>query len=123
MVRVERRIIYGDPVAIRNSLILSSMKSVNTSYVERQNLSLRNASKRLVRETICFSKDPYSLSLSEYFALYLEMLQAWFNFVKLHGGLRMEDAAGKHAHRTPAMAQGLASRPMTWEDILRWRPD
>ena len=117
VVRVERRIIYGDPVAIRNSLILSSMKSVNTSYVERQNLSLRNASKRLVRETICFSKD------GEYFALYLEMLQAWFNFVKLHGGLRMEDAAGKHAHRTPAMAQGLASRPMTWEDILRWRPD
>ena len=56
------------------------MKSVNTSYVERQNLSLRNASKRLVRETICFSKD------GEYLALYLEMLQAWFNFVKLHGG-------------------------------------
>jgi hypothetical protein len=69
LVKVERRIVYGDPVAIRSSLILSGMKSVNTSYVERQNLSLRNASKRLVRKTIYFSKD------GEYLALYLEVLQ------------------------------------------------
>ena len=117
LVKVERRIVYGHPVATRSSLFLSGMKSVNTSYVERQNLSLRNASKRLVRETICFSKD------GEYLALYLEILQAWFNFVKLHGGLRMEGAGGKYVHRTPAMAQGLASRPMTWEEVLRWRPD
>ena len=117
VVRVERRIVYGDPVAIRSSLALAGMKNINTSYVERQNLSLRNASRRLVRKTICFSKD------GEYLALYLEILQAWFNFVKLHGGLRMGDAGGKYVHRTPAMAQGLASGPMTWEEMLRWRSD
>lgn len=112
MKRVERRIVYGDPAEVKASLILSGMNSINTSYVERQNLSFRNAAKRLVRETICFSKEEL------YLDSYLEILQAWFNFIKLHGGLTIKEG---HVHRTPAMAQGLASRPMTWEDILRWR--
>ena len=111
---VERRIVYGDLIDVKASLILSGMNSINTSYVERQNISFRNASKRLVRETICFSKDGL------YLASYLEILQGWFNFIKLHGGLTIKEE-GRHIHRTPAMAQGLASRPMTWEEILRWR--
>jgi hypothetical protein len=45
----------------------------------------------------------------------LEILQAWFNFIKLHGGLTIKEG---HVHRTPAMAQGLTSKPKTWEDIL-----
>lgn len=112
VVRVERRIVHGDPAEVKASFVLSGMSSVNTSYVERQNLSLRNAAKRLVRETICFSKDGL------YLDSYLEILQAWFNFIKLHGGLTMKE---KHIHRTPAMAQGLAPRPMSWDKILRWR--
>lgn len=112
MKSIERRIVYGDPIDVKASLLLSGMNSINTSYVERQNLSFRNAAKRLVRETICFSKDGL------YLDSYLEILQAWFNFIKLHGGLTIKE---EHVHRTPAMAQGLASKPMTWEEILRWR--
>jgi hypothetical protein len=115
--RVDRRVVYGDPVDVQASLILSNMKNINTSYVERQNLSVRNAAKRFTRETICFPKDGL------YLAWYLELLQAWFNFSKLHNGLTIKSNAGRCVHRTPAMAQGLANRPMTWKDLLRWRCD
>ena len=113
--RIERRMIHGDPVAIRASLILSGMRSVNTSHVERQNLSMRNAAKRFVRETICFSKE------ESYLGAYLEVLQAWYNFVQPNRGLTIKTRDGAHIHRTPAMAQGLTNRPVSWEEILRWR--
>lgn len=113
--RIYRRIVYGDPVNVKASLILSSMNSLNTSYVERQNLSFRNAAKRLVRETICFSKN------EQYLNSYLEILQAWFNFIKLHKGLTIKEKEKHHIHRTPAMAQELASKPLTWKEILRWK--
>ncbi len=113
--RVETRMVHGDPTDIRASLLLSGSRGITTSSVERQNLSVRNYGKRFARKTICFSKD------GEYLASYVEILQAWFNFSKRHRSLRMRNRDGSYMHRTPAMAQGLANRPLTWEDILRWR--
>lgn len=112
---VETMIVHGDPVDVRASLILSGSRSIATSSVERQNLSVRNYGKRFARKTICFSKD------GEYLASYIEMLQAWFNFIKPHRSLRVKNPDGSYTRRTPAMAQGLANRPLTWQDVLRWR--
>ena len=112
---VKTRIIYGDPVDVKASLILSGSKGIATSSSERQNLSIRNYGKRFARKTICFSKD------EEYLASYLEILHAWFNLTKKHRSLRIKNQDGSYTHRTPAMAQGLAWRPLTWEEILRWR--
>lgn len=115
--RVETRIIYGDPIEIKASLILSGSRSISTSSCERQNLSVRNYGKRFARKTICFSKD------GEYLASYIDILQAWFNFIKTHRSLRMKNPDGSFTQRTPAMAQGLKDRPLTWNDILRWKPN
>ena len=115
---IETRIVHGDPVDVEASLILSGSRSIATSSVERQNLSVRNYGKRFARKTICFSKN------EEYLASYLEMLQAWFNFTKLHRSLRLKNEDGSsYTHRTPAMAQGLADKRLSWEEILRWRCD
>jgi len=115
---IETRIVHGDPVDVRASLVLSGSRNISTSSVERQNLSVRNYGKRFARKTICFSKD------GEYLASYLEVLQAWFNFTKLHRSLRLKNEDGSsYTHRTPAMAQGLAHRRLSWEEILRWRCD
>jgi len=51
--------------------------------VERQNLSVRNYARRFARKSLGFSK------ACEYLSLYLEAVQAWFNFVKPHLGLRV----------------------------------
>jgi len=107
-------IVHGAPIDVAASLILSSSRSISTSSCERQNLSLRNYGKRFARKTICFSKN------GEYLASYIEKLQVWFNFIKKHGSLRMRKLDGSYIHRTPAMAQGLANRPLTWLDVLRW---
>ena len=96
-------------------MILSGSRSISTSSCERQNLSLRNYGKRFARKTICFSKN------REYLASYVEIFKAWLNYIKKHRSLRMRKLGGSYIHRTPAMAQGLANRPLTWLDILRWR--
>jgi len=114
---VEKRIIHGDEADIRASLILSGCDSISTYRAERQNLSIRNYGKRFARKTICFSKD------EDYLASFVEIFQAWFNFVKLHRSLRVRNQDGSYKHRTPAMAQGLVDRRLNWEEILRWRRD
>jgi hypothetical protein len=114
---IETRVVHGDPVDVGASLLLSGSRNISTSSVERQNLSVRNYGKRFARKTICFSKD------GEYLVLYTEVLQAWFNFTKLHRSLRVKNQDGSYTHRTPAMAQGLADKRLNWEEILRWRCD
>jgi len=114
---IEAKIVHGDPADVRASLVLSGSRNISTSSIERQNLSVRNYGKRFARKTICFSKD------GGYLALYTEVLQGWFNFIKLHRSLRVKNQDGSYAHRTPGMAQGLVGKRLSWEEILRWRCD
>jgi len=73
-----------------------------TSYVERQNLTMRMQNRRLTRLTNAFSKKWENLraSLALHFATY--------NFVRRHSTLRM----------TPAMKAGLTNRFWGIEDLL-----
>ena len=74
--------------------------AVSTSYIERQNLTMRMGMRRFTRLTNAFSKklENHLLMLSLYFVHY--------NFVRIHSSLRM----------TPAMAAGVADtlRDMEW---------
>lgn len=116
LVSVERRIVYGDPNEIMRILKKSAMK-INTSYVERQNLSVRHYVRRFTRKTISFSKS------WNYLDDYLEILQGWFNFIKPHQSLRKRKRGRypRYEKRTPAMAQGLTDHIWTWEKFLHWK--
>lgn len=76
-------------------------KHVSTSYVERQNLTMRMSMRRFTRLTNGFSKklDNHIHALALYFAFY--------NFVRIHKTLRM----------TPAMAAGVTDRLWSLEDV------
>jgi hypothetical protein len=77
-------------------------KKICTSYVERQNLTIRTQCKRFTRLTNAFSKKLENLTaaLSIHF---------WhYNFARLHRSLKA----------TPAMAAGIADRPQSWRGIL-----
>ena len=75
---------------------------VSTSYVERQNLTMRMSMRRFTRLTNAFSKklENHIHALALYFAFY--------NFCRIHKTLRV----------TPAMAAGITDRLWTLEDII-----
>ena len=75
---------------------------VSTSYVERQNLTMRMSMRRFTRLTNGFSKklENHVHALALYFAFY--------NFTRVHKTLRM----------SPAMAAGITDRLWSLEDIV-----
>jgi IS1 family transposase len=77
-------------------------KHISTSFVERQNLSMRMGMRRFTRLTNAFSKkfENHVHALALYFVHY--------NWMRIHKTLRV----------TPAMAAGLTSKLMGWEDII-----
>jgi IS1 family transposase len=77
-------------------------KHISTSYVERQNLTMRMSMRRFTRLTNGFSKkvDNHVHALAIYFMHY--------NFIRVHSSIRV----------TPAMEAGIAKSPMSFEDVI-----
>jgi IS1 family transposase len=77
-------------------------KHISTSYVERQNLTMRMSMRRFTRLTNGFSKklENHCHALALYFVFY--------NWMRIHKTLRV----------TPAMAAGITDRLWSWEDII-----
>ncbi len=76
---------------------LPEQEHISTSFVERQNLTMRMSMRRFTRLTNAFSKKVENLRAAV--ALHF----AWYNFVRIHRSLRV----------TPAMAAGLSNH--VWE--------
>jgi IS1 family transposase len=89
---VEKTVIAGKP----------DEKLISTSYVERQNLTMRMRMRRFTRLTNGFSKklDNHKAAVALHFAHY--------NFVAVHGTLRV----------TPAMAAGVTDKLWSMDDLL-----
>lgn len=81
----------------------------STSYVERNNLSIRTSVRRMTRLTNGFSKT--ATNHAHAFALHA----MHFNYCRPHGTLTREANGTK---TTPAMAAGLSKRVWTIEDVL-----
>jgi IS1 family transposase len=77
-------------------------KHISTSYVERQNLTMRMSMRRFTRLTNAFSKklENHAAMVALYFMYY--------NFGRVHQALRV----------TPAMEAGLAEHVWTVEEII-----
>lgn len=77
-------------------------KHVSTSYIERQNLTMRMNIRRFTRLTNAFSKKVENHAHS------IALFYMHYNFVRVHQSLRV----------TPAMEAGLTSRVWSIQDIV-----
>jgi len=92
VVRAERTVIAGSP----------DEAHISTSYIERQNLTMRMGMRRFTRLTNAFSKkvENHRAAVALHFAHY--------NFVRLHRTLRT----------TPAMAANVSARLWSLEELV-----
>ncbi len=100
----EKRRIVGDP----------DPKHVSTSYIERQNLTMRMSMRRFTRLTNGHSKkvENHAAAIAIHFAYY--------NFCRVHMSLgKGPDGKG----RTPAMAAGVETRKLEIGDLIALLPD
>lgn len=89
---IQKEVVQGNP----------DPKHVSTSYVERQNLTMRMSMRRFTRLTNGFSKKVENLE----HAVALHFMH--YNFCRVHQTLK----------KTPAMAAGLAKYPWTVRDLV-----
>ncbi|MEP6667862.1 MAG: IS1 family transposase [Chthoniobacter sp.] len=92
IVRIRKGVVSGRP----------EWKHISTSYIERQNLTMRMHMRRLTRLTNAFSKK------LENFKAAVGLHFAYYNFVRFHKTLRM----------TPAMAGGVTNHAWTIRDLV-----
>jgi hypothetical protein len=78
-------------------------KHISTSYVERQNLTMRMSMRRFTRLTNGFSKKVENLAHS------VALHYMWYNFARVHKTLRV----------TPAMEAGISDHVWSFEEIAR----
>jgi len=78
-------------------------KHISTSFVERQNLTMRMSMRRFTRLTNAFSKKIDNLG----YAVALHYM--WYNFARVHKTLRV----------TPAMEAGISDHVWSIEEIVR----
>jgi len=88
----EKKAVIGDP----------DPKHISTSYIERQNLTMRMGMRRFTRLTNAFSK-----KLENHIAA-IAIHIMYYNFVRIHQTLRV----------TPAMAAGVTDRLWEIEDLI-----
>jgi hypothetical protein len=97
---------YSPPSMIRSEteelIGLPDERAISTSFVERQNLSVRMECRRFTRLTNAFSKKLANLKAS------VALHYAHYNFVRVHRTLRM----------TPAMAAGIADHIWTVQELI-----
>jgi IS1 family transposase len=91
----------ADRIVISGSPITSK---ISTSYIERQNLTMRMQMRRFTRLTNAFSKKLENLKAAV--ALHF----AHYNFVRIHSSLRV----------TPAMEAGVTNHLWTIAELLEW---
>ena len=108
IIKVERRALHGAAWRFEDALNNSEDSStLNTSFIERLNLTIRQSSAYLSRRTLSHARSTERLDE------HLELLRCYYNFVRPHGALKF----GREI-RTPAMQAGLTTRRLTFRDIF-----
>lgn len=124
LVRVQHRVVFGTLERVQQVLAACGWQ-INTAFVERINLSLRQHVAAIGRRTTTLCKGEEGLR--QQLALY----QVYYNFCLPHASLRLPllqpeptngtGSAKRWQPRTPAMATGLTDHVWTLREVLLFR--
>jgi hypothetical protein len=124
LVRMQQRVVFGTLAQVAHRLALQGWH-INTAFIERVNLTLRQHVAALGRRVTTLCKREAGLQAQ------LHLYHAYYNFCLPHGSLRMPLAhpeptqgtgSAKRWHLcTPAMAAGLTNHVWTLREVLLFR--
>ena len=112
VVKVERRIVYGDEKRIEEKIAKSPGKKINTSYIERSNGTLRQTDAHLRRKSLTFAKE------MPYFEARIAVTILIYNCVRPHNTLS-KNPDKTRTPRTPALVAGLIEKNLTIETAFK----
>jgi IS1 family transposase len=125
VVSVKTKVVFGKEENIMARLGSMGMRKINTSFVERMNLTLRHLVSRLRRRGLTFSKK------REYLEWHMHLAVAYYHFVRTHRSLRRplpeaiptkgNGSPKKWQYRTPSMSAGLTDHIWTLQELLKFR--
>jgi IS1 family transposase len=124
LVRVRHRVMFGTLAAVEQVLSTCGWQ-INTAFIERLNLSMRQHVAAIGRRVTTLGK--HEDGIRQQLALY----QVYYNFCLPHASLRVPlpqllptngtGSATQWRPRTPAMAAGLTERVWTLREVLHFR--
>jgi hypothetical protein len=110
VVRVERTLKIGTKRQLATALLESEdSETLNTSFVERLNLTIRQSLAYLQRRCPAHARCDRRLEED------LHLVQCHYNFVRPHMALRFG-----RVYKTPAMQAGVTNRRLSFRDIFGW---
>lgn len=123
LVKVERVMLWGGFEMLKSQLKAAGLTGrLNTAFIERLNLTLRQGVALLTRRTWGTAQQMSEL------ALHVDWWRAYYHFVRYHEALRVELAqpmrrqgkqtALRYREQTPAMAAGLVSHRWTVLEVI-----
>ena len=126
VVEVKNKVVFGSSTAVADRLATSPVShTINTSFIERDNLTQRQNNRRLARRTNGFSKELTWLEKQLWLSL------AYYHLVLPHHSLRQrlltpEPTRGTGSPRlwqliTPAMVAGITDHVWTTTELLSYR--
>ena len=108
VIRVTRKLIIGSKIKLKQLLLDSEDSStINTSFIERLNLTIRQGCAYLGRRTASHARD------TSLFEDNIELQRCYYNFIRPHSALKF----GKET-RIPAMQAGLVKNHLSFRDIF-----
>ena len=111
VVRVDRRLLLGTGAELERALFHSEDSStLNASFVERHNLTIRQGSAYLGRRSPCHNRH------TEFLVGQMALLTTYYDFVRPHMALKF----GKTL-RTPAMQAGLTKKRLSFREVFTSR--
>lgn len=126
VIDVKTKVVFGKPETIAEQLATSAVSdTINTSFIERDNLTQRQSNRRLTRRTNAFSKEII------WFERQLWLSTAYYHFVLPHQSLCQsletpEPTRGTGTPKrwklvTPAMAAGITDHVWSTTELLSYR--
>jgi len=112
VVKVERRIVFGEEKRIDEKIAQSPGKKINTSYIERVNGTMRQTDSHLRRKSQTFAKE------MPHFKAKLAVVILMYNCIRPHNTLS-KNPDKTYTPRTPALAANLIDKNWSVDSAYR----